>query len=70
MTKDNVTVTKAAHVKRFGLDSRFKTMQSDLGGVLGQSQPLPLLDHPMSFDQDAIDSSAAAACALRDRGLR
>ena len=29
--KDNVTVTKAAHVKCFGLDNRFKTMQSDLG---------------------------------------
>ena len=28
--KDNVTVTKAAHVKRFGLDDKYKTMQSDL----------------------------------------
>ena len=32
--KEDVTVTKAARVKRFGLDCMFKTMQSDLGGVL------------------------------------
>ena len=39
--KDNVTVTKATPVKRLGLDSRFKTMQSDLGGVLGQTYYFP-----------------------------
>ena len=58
--KDNVTVT---------------SQQALLGWIIG-SKPcradllLPLLDHQMNFDQDSIDSSAAAASALRDRGRR
>ena len=39
--KDNVTVAKAVHGRRFGLDSRFKTMQSDLGGVVSQTYHFP-----------------------------
>ena len=39
--KDDLTVTKATRVKRFGLDNTFKTVQSNLGGVLSQTYHFP-----------------------------